>query len=123
MRVDLDRGDGASLTAQAYSSIRTSAARASRVASGKLTHYPSSLQALKKARSRRHWTWVIRPNMAARALGRGSAPGRPGAARLGFEADTGLGVRRGLRQSLPDFRRVAQRSWKPWPCPGSFLDR
>ena len=70
MRVDLDRGDGASLTAQAYSSIRTSAARASRVASGKLTHYPSSLQALKKARSRRHWTCVIRPNMAARALAR-----------------------------------------------------
>ena len=64
-----------------------------------------SLQALKKARSRRHWTCVIRPNMAARALGHGSAPGRPGAARLGFEADNGLGVRRGFRQSLPDFRR------------------
>src|ERR1039458_8345286 len=82
----------------------------------------SSLQALKKARSRRHWTCVIRPNMAERALGRGSAPGRPGAARLGFEADTGLGVRRGFRQSLPDFVGVAQRSSKPWPCPGSFLD-
>ncbi len=66
----------------------------------------SSLQALKKARSRRHWTCVIRPNMAARALGRGSALGRPGAARLGFEADTGLGVRRGFRQKSSRFSVV-----------------
>src|ERR1017187_6144232 len=82
----------------------------------------SSLQALKKARSRRHCTCVIRPNMAARALGRGSAPGRPGAARLVLRPILGLESGEDFVKVFPIFVGVAQRSWKQWPCPGSFLD-